>query len=642
MAPKLDARAIAEGLGNYKRSGDGFMACCPVHEDNSPSLSIKDGSDNRVLVHCFAGCTQERVIERLNALGLWHERNLTQHSKPAPREQKSNDDNFEVVTPVPNNQGMPDWLKFSPVKPSAVYDYRDENSLLLMLVARFDKADGSKDFKPFVFVRNQRGEHRWVSRNLAEPRPIWGLPELAKRSDANVLIVEGEKAALAGKSLFPDHVVMTWSAGAGSVAKADFTPLKDRNVILWPDNDEAGRKVMRKLANILKAIGAKRVLMVQVPLELGKGWDVADPVTHGINLHELIANASEPKSSLRAHVLTADELKALEVPEREYIVAPFLPTSSLSMIYAERGLGKTWFAMSMCVAISHGNDFLSYDVPKERNVLYIDGEMALYDLKSRVVVLDPEPNENLFLMPSERLFKHDRPLNVNDPDDQLRIENVIQDLIDEGRGPDLVVFDNLSSLSAGTDENDNSALDALLTWLVSLRHRQLAILLVHHAGKSGDQRGASRREDLLDTSIKLTKPKKKKGEEGDDDEEPHDGAHFIVEFVKTRGIRPNPYELELRLTQQDGIMVWEANTGTDATATDKVLRDIGLMSPRSQAELCELTRRKKSSVSQHCTKLRDKGFIDGKLDLTHEGRQHLVDIWPDLDTQLMRQEEIPI
>jgi hypothetical protein len=642
MALKLDARAIAEGLGNYKRSGDGFMACCPAHEDNNPSLSIKDGSDNRVLVHCFAGCTQERVIDRLDALSLWHERKAISQSKAPTHEQKPNIAEDEIITPVPSQAGTPDWAKFSQGKPSSVYEYRDENGLLLMLVARFDKADGSKDFKPFIFARNQRGEQRWINRSLPEPRPLWGLLDLAKRADADVLLVEGEKTALAARDIFQGKVVMTWSAGAGSVAKADFTPLKERNVILWPDNDEAGRKAMRKLANMLKAIGAKRVLMVQVPVELGKGWDVADPVTHGVNLHELLANASEPKSSLRAHVLTADELKALEVPEREYIVTPFLPTSSLSMIYAERGLGKTWFAMSMCVAISHGNDFLSYEIPKERIVLYIDGEMALYDLKSRVVALDPEPNENLFLMPSERLFKHDRPLNVNDPDDQLRIENVIQDLIDEGRGPDLVVFDNLSSLSAGTDENDNSALDALLTWLVSLRHRQLAILLVHHAGKSGDQRGASRSEDLLDTSIKLSKPKKKKGEEGDDEEEPHDGAHFIVEFVKTRGIRPNPYELELRLTQQDGIMVWDANTGTDATASDKVLRDIGLKSPRSQAELCEMTRRKKSSVSQHCTKLRDKGFIDGKLDLTHEGRQHLVDIWPDLDTQLMRQEEIPI
>ena len=73
-----------------------------------------------------------------------------------------------------------------------------------------------------------------------------------------------------------------------------------------------------------------------------------------------------------------------------------------------------------------------------------------------------------------------------------------------------------------------------------------------------------------------------------------------------------------------------------------MLRDIALKIPRSQNELCEMTRRKKSSVSQHCKKLRASGFINGNLDVTPEGREHLVEVWPELDTQLMRQEEIPI
>lgn len=641
MTRRIDAESIAQGLDKFIKSGDGFMACCPAHEDNNPSLSIKDGVDGKVLVHCHAGCSQDRVIERLESLGLWYERRPVQVQRPALSKPKDTD--YEIITPVSAIVGPPDWTKFAPIKPSAVYEYRDLDNQLLMLVGRFDKADG-KEFKPLVYAQSKSGERRWIARSLPEPRPLWGLPKLTQNLNAKVILVEGEKAALAAQTLFKDHIVMTWPGGAGGVAKVDLTPLKGRSAILWPDNDEVGRKAMLKLATAMKAIGAKGVAMVQVPPDFEKGWDLADPVPAGHDIHELLENASEPKSSLRAHVLTADEMKSLEVPEREYIVRPFLPTSSLSMIYAERGLGKTWLTLSMCVAISHGDDFLSYEVPKERTVLYIDGEMALYDLKSRVVALDAEPNENLLLMPSERLFKYDRPLNINDPDDQGRIEAVIQDLINEGRGPDLVVFDNLSSLSGGVDENDNSALDALLRWLVSLRHRELAILLVHHAGKSGDQRGASRREDLLDTSIRLTKPKKKgKGDDDDGDEEPpHNGAHFILEFAKTRGIRPHPFELELRLTQENGLMVWVAETGTNAKAMDKVLLDIALKYPRNQSDLCEKTKRNKSSVSQRCKELREKGFITANLDVTPEGRKHLVEIWPELDTQFMRQEEIDI
>ena len=202
MGTGIDAQTIADGLGNYKKSNNGFMACCPAHEDNNPSLSIKDGSDGRVLVHCFAGCTQERVIDRLEALGLWYDRRAIQSAKIDQHMHKSNDTEFEIITPIPSNIGLPDWSKFSQGKPSSVYEYRDENGLLLMLVARFDKADGSKDIKPFVFGRDQKGEQRWINRSLPEPRPLWGLPDLAKRPEADVLLVEGKRQHLPRRGCF--------------------------------------------------------------------------------------------------------------------------------------------------------------------------------------------------------------------------------------------------------------------------------------------------------------------------------------------------------------------------------------------------------------------------------------------------------
>lgn len=73
----LDAESIASALQKPKRAGLGkYVACCPAHDDKTPSLSIQDASD-RVLVHCHAGCSQEEVIDRLRDLGLWH--------KPSPK-----------------------------------------------------------------------------------------------------------------------------------------------------------------------------------------------------------------------------------------------------------------------------------------------------------------------------------------------------------------------------------------------------------------------------------------------------------------------------------------------------------------------------------------------------------------------------
>ena len=58
-------------LKNFKQvAGDRFVACCPAHDDRSPSLSIKDTGE-KILFHCFAGCSQNEVIDALVDLGIW-------------------------------------------------------------------------------------------------------------------------------------------------------------------------------------------------------------------------------------------------------------------------------------------------------------------------------------------------------------------------------------------------------------------------------------------------------------------------------------------------------------------------------------------------------------------------------------------
>jgi putative DNA primase/helicase len=66
----IGAERIARALGG-RRSGRGWIARCPAHSDHTPSLSIRNADDNKVLVRCFAGCDQERVIAALRARGLW-------------------------------------------------------------------------------------------------------------------------------------------------------------------------------------------------------------------------------------------------------------------------------------------------------------------------------------------------------------------------------------------------------------------------------------------------------------------------------------------------------------------------------------------------------------------------------------------
>jgi len=67
----MTADAFLSRLEKVKRTGAGqWIARCPAHEDRSPSLSVRELEDGRILVHCFAGCSVEEI---LNAAGLTFE-----------------------------------------------------------------------------------------------------------------------------------------------------------------------------------------------------------------------------------------------------------------------------------------------------------------------------------------------------------------------------------------------------------------------------------------------------------------------------------------------------------------------------------------------------------------------------------------
>src|SRR5476651_1498349 len=64
------AAELAYALGG-RRAGLGWTARCPAHDDKTPSLSIRDADDGKLLVYCFAGCASEEVIGALRHRGLW-------------------------------------------------------------------------------------------------------------------------------------------------------------------------------------------------------------------------------------------------------------------------------------------------------------------------------------------------------------------------------------------------------------------------------------------------------------------------------------------------------------------------------------------------------------------------------------------
>ena len=63
----MDIENLLTRLDKVSGSNGRFKARCPAHEDRGPSLSITEGDDGRLLVHCFAGCDVHQVV---SAVGL--------------------------------------------------------------------------------------------------------------------------------------------------------------------------------------------------------------------------------------------------------------------------------------------------------------------------------------------------------------------------------------------------------------------------------------------------------------------------------------------------------------------------------------------------------------------------------------------
>src|ERR1700720_3037580 len=92
---------------------------------------------------------------------------------------------------------------------------------------------------------------------------------------------------------------------------------------------------------------------------------------------------SEPnKQCLKAFGI--NDFLNIDIPAREMMLSPILPERSLAMLYAPRGVGKSWLGLSIGLAVAAGESLLRWSAPRQRNVLYIDGEMPRVSLQERL------------------------------------------------------------------------------------------------------------------------------------------------------------------------------------------------------------------------------------------------------------------
>jgi DNA-directed RNA polymerase specialized sigma24 family protein len=277
-----------------------------------------------------------------------------------------------------------------------------------------------------------------------------------------------------------------------------------------------------------------------------------------------------------AVVVDAAGLLSASFPPREKLLAPWLTTQSLAMIYAPRGIGKTHMALGIAYALASGGQFLSWRATAQTPVLYLDGEMPGADLKARTAnVIASSPTEApagflRFVTPDlqqdgimPNLYTHEGQQTINAAIGEARV----------------IIVDNLSCLARGGKENDGESWQPVQEWALRMRSKGISVVFIHHAGKGGQQRGTSKREDVLDTVIALRRPA---------DYEPDQGARFEVHFEKARalyGEDVSAFEAKLE-TMPDGTQEWAMRAVSDASEEQMIeLTGLGLSTREIGAEL---------------------------------------------------------
>lgn len=330
----------------------GNSCACPFHDDAHNSGSIYQGPDGVWRFKCQAGqcgvagdvfdiLARHRgvpVAEILRGASV----NGTHHNPgpkppPPPAEPRETFTTREAAI----GQGA-----------VATWDYTDSGGRWLLTVARFNKPDGGKWFRPV----SQQPDGAFVRASIPSPRPLYNLPALAGAE--SVVVCEGEKAA----QTLIDHGVMATTSlnGAENASLADWSPLAGKSVYIWPDHDEAGEKYASTVAKLLEPIEPPPTVYVLDPSEMGlppKGdayefaLIYAEDTGKALATFQESANRLGAGSELEAHTraVVAGKIRCVHLPDwptLSHLSRALLP-GTISVVVASPGASKSFFLLQL-------------------------------------------------------------------------------------------------------------------------------------------------------------------------------------------------------------------------------------------------------------------------------------------------------
>jgi hypothetical protein len=452
-----DEVAAYIGQGRERRSGSGWSMPCPAHDDSSPSLSVSEGREGRVVIICHAGCELGAVLIAANL--DWND---------LFGEESQHNGRAEIV---------------------GTYDYQDEDGHLLFQVVRYSP----KSFKQ----RRPDGAGGWTWKLDKVRRVPYRLPELIAgvRAGHWIAVVEGE--ADADRLVRESFVATTNAQGAAWKWPKNwayyFTGAK---VAILPDNDEPGRAHGEQVASMLHGV-ADKVRVVTLP-GLGEHGDVSDWLNAGGSADELkrlilAAPTWEPQEP--AGDATNDDLGDLGVvcladvaPERvDWLWPGRIPRGKLVILEGDPKVGKSTLALDLAARVTTGSPMPDgARLPGPGTVIVMTAEDGLADtVRPRLDAAGADPTRVHAWESVPVLDDAGNPTGIRPPSIPQDLD-ALERLIVRHRAV-LVVVDVLSAyLGAGVDGHRDQDVRRALMPLAKLAERTgAAIVVIRHLNKSG-------------------------------------------------------------------------------------------------------------------------------------------------------------
>lgn len=371
----------------------------------------------------------------------------------------------------------------------AIYRYVDEDGEIVAEVERRVYRDGSKRFLQYRYEAGRR-----VAGIKGIEMPLYRLPDLLARPDEPVFVVEGEKCVHALSKL--GLLATTASQGCNGWRPHHAKHLNGRNIVVLPDNDEAGEKYANAvIASLDKS--TTRIKIAHLP-DLEEKQDVVDFLSGGKTVEDLLeivrgapvvfgnpenfdAAPSPDHAETEAGEVLPDTFEVLDIravrakPPVEWLVDGVLPDAEFSVLYGPPGAGKSFAALDIALHVAAGRAWHG-KATKQGAVLYIAGEGVGgmgQRLKAWQLANAVKGNPPFFVVPQAVAMV-----------DSEQLAKLIA-TIDRLAAPlSLVVIDTVARSLVGEDENDAKAMGVFVEAAETVkRHCRAAVLGIHHSGK---------------------------------------------------------------------------------------------------------------------------------------------------------------